>query len=93
MAPLNLDAKRVIRGYEPIFRSMLTRWLEANLDATGNANPSVEDVSAGVAHVFSAIQQGVDVLGGDHATAMKEYHEGKVHTWKEVRDGYRQMAE
>jgi len=92
MATLTHDAKRVIRGYEPVFRSILTRWLEANLDATGSTNPSVEDVSAGVAHVFSAIQQGVEVRGGNPEQAMSDYNEDKCYSWEEVRDGFREVA-
>ena len=88
MAPLNLDVQRVIRGYEPVFRSMLTRWLEAHLDATGESNPSVEDVSAGVAHVFSAITQGIEVSGGDPEKALEEYQDGKVYSLEEVVNGF-----
>jgi len=92
MAELNPDVKRFIRSYEPIFRSMLTRWLESHLDATGETNPSVEVVSAGVAHIFSAITQGVGVSGGQPEEAIKEYNDGKVYSWEEVLNGFSEVA-
>jgi hypothetical protein len=90
MANLPLTAARAIRGYEPVFRSILRRWLEAHIDATGNPSLTVDDVSAGVAHTFSAIQAGlkIDIRGEQ----VDEIEEGSLISIAEARDELRSKA-
>lgn len=92
MAHLTPETRRYIRGYEPVFRSMLTNWLKAHLDATGKATPTLEDVNAGVAHVFDAMNHGIEVKGGDEKKSLEEYHAGEAQSWKEALHGLREVA-
>jgi hypothetical protein len=77
MAPLSPSTMRVVRAYEPVFRSMLMAWLEAHVDSTGNTALTMSDVSAGVSHVFGAFQQGIQLEIGDSAKSLEEYNAGQ----------------
>jgi hypothetical protein len=85
MAPLQPSVIRAVRNYEPVFRSMLIRWLEAYADATGNKRFTTDDVSAGVAHTFSAVQNGIEIDLGSIAEAEKDIAEGRVLTIAEAK--------
>lgn len=92
MGKLPLDAKQQIRGYEPLFRSLLTCWLEAYMDATGNTRVTPSDVSAGVAHVFTAISEREFVEGGNDQLSFEEYERGEAKSGSDVLEEIRQMA-
>lgn len=85
MAPLSQDAKRVVRPYEPVFRAMLVRWLEAQTEVTGNSSLTLDDVSAGVAHTFAAYGNRVKIRIGDSDKTAQEIAAGNVITIAEAK--------
>jgi len=89
--PLPIEAIRTIRGYEPLFRRLLTRWLEVHMQVAGS-KLTPEDISAGVAHVFGAITTVQRVRGGNRDKAMAEFREGAALSVEDAKHALCEMA-
>ncbi len=65
MSTIPLDAKRILRAYEPTIRRQLTAWLEAYMQSSGTGHLTLEDINVGVYKVLESLSESMEIDTGE----------------------------